>query len=129
MGTMESPAAKVASREVTNSEREHGDRDTLNGKPAMVRELSRPRLYTGAQDLIRSGGLAETQSLSSSIEHGQKETWIVQEFCDFGSLSSAVHKNNVFGHVTDGGGVSAEALRNILLTARDICSGMVYLHK
>lgn len=52
-------------------------------------------------------------------------TWIVMEYCDMGSLHSAI-KNRVFFH-------SAESIKpmllSILLTARDIAQAMDYLHK
>lgn len=53
------------------------------------KENGRARLYSGAQDLIQSEA-NETGSPRSTAETTQKETWIVQEYCDYGSLAEAV---------------------------------------
>ena len=67
--------------------------------------------------MARAMGTTETED--------NYRTWIVMEFCDRGSLDQAI-KNKVFfqdGHVLQ------PKIRFMLLTALDIASAMIYLHK
>jgi len=52
-------------------------------------------------------------------------TWIIMEYCNMGSLHSAI-KNRMFFHSAE---TAKPMLLSILLTARDIAQAMDYLHK
>ncbi len=65
-------------------------------------------------------------SFASTYAPDTKHTWIVLEFCDRGTLQSAIDKGLLrTGNSTWRGGPS---MRAVLAVAHDIAAGMVYLH-
>lgn len=63
-----------------------------------------------------------TESSSNALNAEWRETWILQEYCDKGSLDTRVYeKRFVKDNVMD--------LHSILLRLRDVAEGLAYLHK
>lgn len=59
---------------------------------------------------------------SQTINHQLQELWIIQEYCDLGSLQKSINNERFRNHVGE-----AE-IYNILLTLQDIAKGLEYLH-